>query len=319
MGTFGFLAVVLTSAGWIPQVRKSVRTRSVKDFSWAYLGSFGTGLACWLVYGFGGKDVAIITANAWALGAVMVLAVIKRRSDGLAGGDQAGVTPDSADAGGLELSKGDSSASSVEDAQGSLGRWARSGACAAAAALVASLALAGVLHWQDIAHAGKYTISLSAGLATLVIGLATITVALRSEESSPTKGVPYNEIRQQVEHEDNLINHRMSWLMTSQAFMFAAAALRYASKSPSDAIVFQVIPAVAIVSAACLYVSLASAVAALERLRIAGASTPVDEAHPHLTVASGRWMVAGGLLSPLGMPVVFVTVWTLILVSGKPA
>lgn len=48
----GGAAAVLTTGAFVPQVLKTVRTRSAEDFSYAWLTSFLTGLVCWLIYGF---------------------------------------------------------------------------------------------------------------------------------------------------------------------------------------------------------------------------------------------------------------------------
>ena len=48
----GSVAAVLTTGAFVPQVAQTVRTRSARDFSFAWLWSFLIGISCWLVYGF---------------------------------------------------------------------------------------------------------------------------------------------------------------------------------------------------------------------------------------------------------------------------
>ncbi len=47
----GFLAGLLTTLSFVPQVAKAWRTRSTGDLSTTMLVSFTGGVACWLVYG----------------------------------------------------------------------------------------------------------------------------------------------------------------------------------------------------------------------------------------------------------------------------
>ena len=75
---FGAAAVVLTTAGWVPQIRRALKTRSAADFSLSWLLLFGSGVTAWLVYGVLRGDVAIIVANALAVVALSTLLVIHR-------------------------------------------------------------------------------------------------------------------------------------------------------------------------------------------------------------------------------------------------
>ena len=83
MTALGLLAGLLTTVCWVPQLARSLRTRSTDDLSWAYLGVLATGLAMWLTYGILLADPAIIASNVLALACVTVLIAIKSspRSD----------------------------------------------------------------------------------------------------------------------------------------------------------------------------------------------------------------------------------------------
>ena len=59
----GVLAAIGTTASWIPQAVKTIRTRSAVDFSWAYLFLFGSGVTLWSIYGFLRSDPVILGAN----------------------------------------------------------------------------------------------------------------------------------------------------------------------------------------------------------------------------------------------------------------
>ena len=54
------IAAFCTTACWIPQAWKSVRTRSAEDFSWTYLCLMSVGVPLWAVYGFVRQDPAVL-------------------------------------------------------------------------------------------------------------------------------------------------------------------------------------------------------------------------------------------------------------------
>ena len=57
------IAAFCTTACWIPQALKSVRTRSAKDFSWTYLCLMSAGVPLWAIYGFVRHDPVVLGAN----------------------------------------------------------------------------------------------------------------------------------------------------------------------------------------------------------------------------------------------------------------
>ena len=59
----GFLAAFLTMFGFLPQVIKIYRTKSVKDLSLLAIIQFMLGIFLWLIYGIHLKNVVIILAN----------------------------------------------------------------------------------------------------------------------------------------------------------------------------------------------------------------------------------------------------------------
>ncbi len=63
MHYLGFLAGALTTAAFIPQVWKSVRTRSVGDLSIGMLLLFNVGVALWIAYGWLMASLPIVLAN----------------------------------------------------------------------------------------------------------------------------------------------------------------------------------------------------------------------------------------------------------------
>ena len=60
----GLIAGVLTTCGFIPQVIKTIRSKSTKDISLGMFLITGTGLALWLLYGILSGALPVIIANA---------------------------------------------------------------------------------------------------------------------------------------------------------------------------------------------------------------------------------------------------------------
>jgi MtN3 and saliva related transmembrane protein len=59
----GFSAALLTSFGFLPQVIKIQKTKSVQDISVFALIQFTVGVSLWIFYGLHLKNIVIICAN----------------------------------------------------------------------------------------------------------------------------------------------------------------------------------------------------------------------------------------------------------------
>jgi MtN3 and saliva related transmembrane protein len=68
----GISASCLTMFGFIPQIMKMWKIRSVKDVSGLTLVQFGMGAILWMVYGIHLKDFIVIGANAVSLTAILI-------------------------------------------------------------------------------------------------------------------------------------------------------------------------------------------------------------------------------------------------------
>jgi len=73
----GLCAALGTTGAWLPQVVKTVRTRSARDFSWAYLTMFTSGVVLWIVYGALRDDIAVFAANVIALLLIFGVVAVK--------------------------------------------------------------------------------------------------------------------------------------------------------------------------------------------------------------------------------------------------
>ena len=60
---FGFLAALLTTIAFLPQLYKTWKTKSAEDVSLIMLILFITGLFCWIVYGIKINSIPILVAN----------------------------------------------------------------------------------------------------------------------------------------------------------------------------------------------------------------------------------------------------------------
>ena len=60
---FGYLAAILTTAAFLPQLIKTLNTKKAEDVSLTTLIMFISGVASWIVYGYKISSLPIIIAN----------------------------------------------------------------------------------------------------------------------------------------------------------------------------------------------------------------------------------------------------------------
>ena len=75
----GYLAAVLTTAAFVPQVVHTWRSKSTGDLSLGMLTSFTSGLLLWLVFGVALRSAPIIAANATTLTLNVLLIAMRLR------------------------------------------------------------------------------------------------------------------------------------------------------------------------------------------------------------------------------------------------
>jgi len=78
----GASAATLTMFSFIPQIAKSLKTKSVKDVSELTLFQLSLGVSLWIVYGIHLKDPIIIIANSITLITLTILIVLYFRYGG---------------------------------------------------------------------------------------------------------------------------------------------------------------------------------------------------------------------------------------------
>ena len=75
----GLVAGALTTIAFLPQLIKTVHTRSARDISLGMFVMFTTGVALWLLYGILTSAVPVIAANALTLVLAVIILVLKLR------------------------------------------------------------------------------------------------------------------------------------------------------------------------------------------------------------------------------------------------
>ncbi len=152
-----------------------------------------------------------------------------------------------------------------------------------------------------------------------------------TESSTPRPPISalerYHILRDQIQHEDDLITQRLSWLMASQAFMFSAYAILLNAPERAMSIfarqqqewLITAIPALAVGSATLIYVSILAGVRALQKSPprcasgIAAASGMESALPPIQGTAVTR---LAGLTSPMLVPPLFICVWLFLTIRG---
>ena len=61
--SIGIAAAILTMFSFVPQIFRSLRTKSVKDVSPVTLFQLSSGVFLWIIYGIARRDPVIIIAN----------------------------------------------------------------------------------------------------------------------------------------------------------------------------------------------------------------------------------------------------------------
>jgi MtN3 and saliva related transmembrane protein len=69
----GSTAATLTMLSFVPQIARSLRTKSVKDLSLVMLFQLSLGVSLWVAYGFHRNDPIIIGANSVTLITLLTL------------------------------------------------------------------------------------------------------------------------------------------------------------------------------------------------------------------------------------------------------
>ena len=75
----GYVAAVLTTVSFFPQVWRTYRSKSAGDLPIVMLGMFSVGVFLWLIYGVARGSIPIAAANAVTLAQSLFLIVLRLR------------------------------------------------------------------------------------------------------------------------------------------------------------------------------------------------------------------------------------------------
>lgn len=134
----------------------------------------------------------------------------------------------------------------------------------------------------------------------------------------------YQIFRNRIEHEDNLVMQRLSWLMASQSFLFTAYAIVTNGLTTSTTIggnVFvnhlfvlaRIIPIVALLNSLLILLSILAALKAIRELRDEYRRKP--ETLGVIPLQTSRSTRTLGLSAPVLLPLLFLAVWLFLLVQ----
>ena len=79
----GVTAGILILSGWVEQIIKGYKTKSLKDVSKFLMIFISAGAILWLIYGFIVSDVYIIGTNIAAIFLMMTVLLLKKKYDAL--------------------------------------------------------------------------------------------------------------------------------------------------------------------------------------------------------------------------------------------
>lgn len=127
-------------------------------------------------------------------------------------------------------------------------------------------------------------------------------------------------LRRRIEHEDNLVNQRLSSLLASQSFLLTAFAISLNAPSmPSDSayarashVLVYLLPVVAIACIAFLWLTLVAAIWSLAVLRAQGAAIARPGDLPIHNRPAIRHL---GLVGPFVIPGVFLILWIAVIAA----
>jgi hypothetical protein len=135
----------------------------------------------------------------------------------------------------------------------------------------------------------------------------------------------YRLVRPQIEFEDGLITQRLSWFVAAQSFLFSAYAITLnAPKEPAiqafrdqQNLVYHLIPVVAVASGVLIYLAVVAGVLAQMKLRqFLKAKIPPERLAAFPPIQGMLKTRVLGMAAPLGLPLVFVTVWIYLFTRG---
>ena len=131
----------------------------------------------------------------------------------------------------------------------------------------------------------------------------------------------YRLVRQQIEHEDNLVSQRLSWLLGSQSFLFTAYAIslngptqiRSKQLEAHLGLLLVILPLVSIISAFLIWIAVLAGTWTMYKLRrIYEREFAQSFGNQIPPVQSTGLALLMGHFAPMILPLVFMVVWLLL-------
>ncbi len=139
-----------------------------------------------------------------------------------------------------------------------------------------------------------------------------------AESDSQVSARDYYFLREEIRHEDSLINQRLSWLASSQAFMLTGFAIAVNGPVQSKLPLYERLslalitwlPVAGVLTIVVSYLALWAAILHMRGIRRAAGDT-----HPkHLPMVQGTPLQRRlGLAGPVLTPLIFLTLWLIII------
>lgn len=131
----------------------------------------------------------------------------------------------------------------------------------------------------------------------------------------------YRLVRSQIEHEDNLVSQRLSWLLASQSFLFTAYAITLNGPAQSHFKMFEthstlllnLLILVGIVSALLIWASILAGFYAMKKLRAHFQRTAAELPAGVPPIQTTGTALRLGQLGPILIPLLFMAVWLVLL------
>jgi hypothetical protein len=122
----------------------------------------------------------------------------------------------------------------------------------------------------------------------------------------------YRTLREKWVHEDHVVNHRLTWLILSQAMLMGAYGWSLASKLPKTEKLLVLIPVFGIVFTVAIGASVLTSVIAQNRLAYFPGASEWPQPYSVGTYTPINWF---GRLAALTLPFFLFIVWLVVLVA----
>ena len=142
-----------------------------------------------------------------------------------------------------------------------------------------------------------------------------------SHNNSSVSTTDFVFLREEIRHEDNLINQRVSWLVSSQSFLLTAFAIslngplqaKFAQYERLNILLISLIPIVGVVICLVSHLTIFAGVLHMRQIRhLAGTFHP-----RHLPGVQGTDVTRRlGSSGPVLTPVIFLVVWLVLLIRA---